>query len=235
MSIYHLHIPRTAGIYINNNVLPHLISNGIPHFASNRSFIEEEKIKNAQYVGGHFGIMPIELMDSPDVFSIVRNPVDRFVSYFKYTTGLIRTKSQAYQKLDSWLYGDQLATQSNLQSKFLTGGMDISKFNPGVTEFQKAVNNGWFIENYSLDINTIKNHIDKYNVYTIQDYDIFKEDFNKALNSHFGFTTFKHKDKANESDDIGIQFTKSQINRIEELNSIDMEMYDYVQTIKKRY
>ena len=235
MSIYHLHIPRTAGIYVNNNVLPYLISNGIPHFASNRSFIDTDKIKEAKYVGGHFGTMPIELMDNPDVFAVVRDPVERFISYFKYTTGLIRTKSQAYQKLDNWLYGDQLEMQSNLQSKFLTGKMDIHKFNPGVTEFQKAVNNGWFIEDYSLDIQNIKNAVDQYYIYTIDNYNLFKEDLNKALKANFGFTTFKHKDKANESDDIGIQFTKSQIERVKELNSIDMEMYDYVQKIKKRY
>jgi hypothetical protein len=60
VSIYHLHIPRTSGIYIKNNVIPHLISNGVEHFISNRSRIDVEKIKQSKFVGGHFGLMPLD-------------------------------------------------------------------------------------------------------------------------------------------------------------------------------
>jgi hypothetical protein len=235
MSIYHLHIPRTSGIYIKQNVLPHLISSGVDHFSSNRTIVDIDQIKKSKYVAGHFGTAPIKLMNEPKVFSIVRNPVERFISYFNYTTGLIRTKSEAHQKLDNWLYGPQSEVQSNLQSKFLTGEMNFNKFNEGVNLFQLAVWEGWYIENYSLDLNIIKNNIDKFFCYTLEDHDMFKEDFNKALKEEFGFTTFKYADKANRSSNLGIEITKKQMNRIEELNSIDMEVYEYVQKNKKRY
>lgn len=234
MSIYYLHIPRTAGIYLNNNVLPHLISGGVEHFASNRSYIDKEKIKNSRYVAGHFGLTPIELMDNPIVFTTLRDPVERFISYFNYTTGLVKTKSEAHQKLDYWLYGDQSPIQSNMQSKFLTGYMNFDKFNEGVNMFQKAVYEGWYIENYSLDINTVKSNIDLFNCYTLDNHDAFKRDYNLILKKEFGFTTFKYADKANRSHDLGIQLTKSQLNRIQEMNKIDMEAYEYVQTTQKR-
>ena len=235
MSIYHLHIPRTAGIYLSQNVVPYLISNRVEHFASNRTVIDPEKIKNSKFVSGHFGLMPLEYMQDPEVFTVLRNPVERFISYFNYTTGLIRTRSEAHQKLDNWLYGEQSLVQSNMQSKFLTGYMNYEKFNQGVNQFQNAVYNSWFIENYSLDKDTIKANIDKFNVFTMEDYDLFLELFNDKLEKDFGFRTFRHKDKSNSSTDIGIKFSKSQINKIEELNSIDMEMYEYVQKNKKRY
>lgn len=234
MSIYHLHIPRTAGIYLNNNVLPHLISGGVEHFASNRSIIDSEKIKNSRYVAGHFGLTPIELMNNPVVFTVLRDPVERFISYFNYTTGIVKTKSEIYQKLDHWLYSDQSNIQSNLQSKFLTGYMNFNKFNENINMFQKAVFEGWFIENYSLDINTVKSNIDIFNCYTLDNHEKFKNDYNDILYKEFGFKTFKYADKANRSQNLGIEITKSQINRIKELNAIDMEAYEYVQKTQKR-
>jgi cell fate (sporulation/competence/biofilm development) regulator YlbF (YheA/YmcA/DUF963 family) len=234
VSVYHLHIPRTAGIYLSNNVLPHLISGGVEHFSSNRSIIDPEKIKASRYVAGHFGLMPLDFMDQPEVFTVVRNPVDRFISYFNYTTGLIRTKSEAHQKLDSWLYGSQQQIQSNLQAKFLTGYMDYEKFNNGVNEFQNAVNNAWFIKNYSLDFNDVKANIDTFNCYTLDNHEAFKRDLNKVFEKDFGFTTFKYSDKANRSNNLGIEMTKSQLKRIEEINALDMEVYEYVQKNQKR-
>ena len=51
----------------------------------------------------------------------------------------------------------------------------------------------------------------------------------------FNFKTFKHKDKANSSVNLGIYIDKKYYDRILELNEIDMEVYNYVQKTKKRY
>lgn len=235
LSIYHLHIPRTAGIYVKNNILPHLITGGIDHFVSNRTYISTEQIKRSRFVGGHFGLMPLKHMNDPAVFCLVRDPVDRLISYFKYTTGPIRAGKEAEEKLESWLYGEQSQVQSNLQSKFLTGSMNIDKFNQGVTQLQGIVGRGWDIEDYSLDMDDIKANIDRFYCYTMDNVAHFKEDLNKALMAKFGFTTFKRDYKANESYDVGVVFTKKHRDRIIDLNSIDMEMYEYVRATKKRY
>ena len=235
MSIYHLHIPRTSGIYIKNNVLPHLITGGVPHFISNRTHIDPDKISNSKFVGGHFGLMPLDYMNSPEVFTIIRNPIDRFISYFKYTTGRIRMGEEAEEKKYQWLYGESSEVQANSQSKFLTGKINIDKFNNGINYLQENVKNHWFIENYSLNLDDILKNIDKFYCYSLDNQNIFLEDFNKALFKNFGFNTFKHQDKANCSPEIGVIFSKQDINRIIELNELDMQVYEYVQKSKKRY
>ena len=233
-SIYHLHIPRTATVYIKNNVLPHLISNGVEHFVSNRTKIDPHQIKKSQFVGGNFGLMPLDYMDNPEVFAIVRDPVERFISYFNHTTRLNMRGRLAEEKLEKWLYGDQSEIQSNAQSKFLTGKMNIEKFNSCQGQ-EDAVSNQWFIEGYSLDLKDIISNVDKFKAYTLKEIDLFKLDMNRSLKNNFNFSTFKHSDKANSSYDVGINFTKSHIEKIKDLNSIDLEVYEYVKQIKKKF
>ena len=45
---------------------------------------------------------------------------------------MIRAGQQAEEKLEEWLYGDQSIIQSNSQSKFLTGSMNIKYFNENI-------------------------------------------------------------------------------------------------------
>ena len=212
-----------------------MISNGVEHFISNRSRIDVEKIKQSKFVGGHFGLMPLDYMENPEIFTIVRDPVERFISYFKYTTGPKRAGKEAEEKLDRWLYGEECEMQSNLQSKFLTGKLNIEKFNQDILQFQNTVSSGWYLEGYKLDIKNVISSLEKMKAYTLEELDLFKIDLNKSLLKQFGFSTFKHSDKANSSYDIGIKFDKRHINRIEEINLLDMEVYEYVQKIKKEY
>jgi hypothetical protein len=243
MSIYHLHIPRTSGVYIRNNIVPNLISKGIPHFASNRTKIDIETISNSKLVIGHFGRMPLKYMDSPKVFCLLRDPVERYISYFKYNTGYARLdkfyanekEEKTEENFDHWLYKDQSVVQSNLQSKFLTGSTNIEDFNKNIGYIDHYVNSAWFLQDYSLDIDIIKESTKDINIYTMDNYDKFKFDFNEEVKKQFGFTAFKYSDKSNESPEIKININNSHLKRIKELNEIDYEIYDYVQKTQKRY
>ena len=234
MSIYHLHIPRTSGVYIKNNIVPDLISKKIPHFASNRTKIDIETISKSKLVIGHFGRMPLKYMDSPKVFCLLRDPVERYVSYFKYNTGYITDQKAAEENLEQWLYGDQSLVQGNLQSKFLTGSVNIEEFNKHIGYIDHYVNNLWHLEDYSLDIDKIKESMQDINIYTMDNYDKFKFDFNEEIKKQFGFNAFKYFDKSNRSPAVKVEINESHLKRIKELNEIDYEVYKYVQKTQKR-
>ncbi len=142
---------------------------------------------------------------------------------------------EAEKKKYEWLYGDQSKIQSNSQSKFLTGKINIDKFNEGMSYLQNNVNHNWYIEDYSLDLDNVLLNVDKFYCYTLENQKNFVEDFNKSLYKNFGFTTFKNNYKANCSPDIGITFSKQDVDRIIELNELDMQVYEYVQKSKKRF
>jgi len=177
--------------------------------------------------------MPVPLMDNVSVFTLLRDPVERFISYFKYTTGVNMPVDQVMAKLNRWLYEDDI--QHNMQSKFLTGSMNVEKFNNGYRIKNASVENGWWIENFSLNIDDIKKSLDSIYAYTMEDHDVFKYDFNKALKEKFDFEVFQNNYKVNSSISGELPLTNDILNRIREVNSIDQEVYDYVKATQKRY
>ena len=231
MSIYHLHIPRTSGVYVRLNVLPEIKARSIKHFASNRFLpINVNVIKESQFVSGHFGLMPLDYMDSPEIFTIVRDPIERFISYFNYTIKPHQSQKRIEERFHNWLYGEDSVNQSNLQSKFLTGKTNIEKFNKDVVTFNTTIESGWHIEDYSLNIKDVINNLQNIKCYTFEELNLFRLDMNKSLEKQFGFSVFQNTEKINEltSERIRIKPSKEQLNRIQELNSVDMELYEHI-------
>lgn len=233
MPIYHLHIPRTAGVYVKNFVVPQLNARSIKHFSSNRTDIDLNFIRDCKYVSGHFGLMPTDQIQDLSIFTILRDPVERFISYFNYTTGVNMPEDKVMEKLNRWLYEED--TQHNLQSKFLTGSINVSKFNSQHKTKNASVDNAWWIEDFSLKLDDIKESLDRMSAYTMEDYESFKSDFNVSLEKEFGFKVFQNNYKVNSVIKNSIRLTPDIIDRIREVNSIDQEVYDYVRSIKKRY
>lgn len=229
MQIYHLHIPRTGGVGIRDSIIPTLISNNKKVFASNRSVIDPFSFQNTDFISGHFSRTPIDYMKDPEIFTVVREPVSRWISYFKYTTGVHRTDNDIKEKLENWLYGEQSEIQSNMQSKMLTGVLDIEKFNSGANVFKYKVDNGWFVKDYNLDYEHIINTINSYRIYSFDKINNFIFDVASTFKKQFNVDV-KIPRKTNECRNIDLHLTKSQINKIKELNQIDTEIYEYVKS-----
>jgi hypothetical protein len=211
-------------------VVPHLISSGALHFASNRTSIDTEKIKQSKFVSGHFGLMPLDYMNNPEVFTIVRDPVERFISYFNYTIKPHQSQKEIEERFQSWLYGKDYVVQSNLQSKFLTGKTNIDKFNEDVVAFETTIESGWHIENYNLDIKNVIDNLQNIKCYTFEELNLFCSDMNKSLEKQFEFSVFQETKKINKltAERFKIKPSKKDLSRIEELNSVDIELYEYV-------
>lgn len=226
MSLYLLKIPRNAGSFVNNNIVPSLISNDISHFVSTRSGINVDEIKKSQYVSGYFGLTPLDFMNNPKVFGLIRNPVDRFLSYFNSVNKFLNTpESIIYEELEKWIYED-IKFHSNMQSKFITGYSNVYKYDK-INGEKELIKSMWCLENFSLNEETIKANTDLFNLYTIDNIDCFVKNFNEEVNLQFNIAGIKRIYKTNEIKNH-IMLSKAQIQKIKEINYADMFLYEYL-------
>ena len=117
-NLYHLHVPKTGGIWLNSHVLDPLK----PSFDSARIF--------SRYDHGAW----TKIKDSTYIVSILRDPAKRTVSHFAYSVKHFREEENSNNH-DGWIYETYENTTaesmmawveerekylSNYQSKFLT-------------------------------------------------------------------------------------------------------------------
>ena len=215
-SIYHLHIPRTDGVFLRNHLLQDF--QGKESFATHYDPIDKNSLIEKYYVGGHFGTSPISYMDNPLVFTVLRNPIDRFISYAKYTRSFFQKDS-----MDELLYGEHSILHENTQTKFITNNIDIDRYNINLVN-PETIQNNWFIgQKESFD--SAKYFIDNNVVVTL-------EDIHK-LPEILGIEKFKNMSKVNETRSLS-GVTKEQYDKIVSMNELDLEVYQYAKT-KKNY
>ena len=227
-SIYHLHIPRTAGIFIKNHLKDVFSDRQI--FATHNKPIDDKYLKNSYYVGGHFSGYPINVMNNPTVFTVLRDPVERFISYYKYTRHLF-PQYKDNELLDRWLYDDRFSgLQSNAQFKSITGTLDVEKYNKFLVD-HKTIEENWFIINHSDDIKDGQEFIDNNHVFIFDNI----EKLTTSICSLLNIPQFKNLYKYNTSDKSDYNISKSQYDRIIELNQLDMEIYQYAKRKEKEH
>ena len=227
-SIYHLHVPRTAGIFIRNHISKSF-NNKTQHISHSQPIYEKD-ISQYFLISGHFGKYPIAFMNNPLVFSVIRHPVERYISYYKY----VKHKFPEFKNnelLDYWLYDDRISLlHSNTHLKFFTGEIDINKYNQYFVSPYTSEEN-WFINNYSNNVQDGINFIDNNHVFSFDNINILTESICDLLK----INQFKNLYKYNSSDKSDWGITKKQYDRIEQLNSLDMELYEYVKNKEKKY
>lgn len=213
-SIYHLHIPRTAGVFLRNHLLQEF--QGKESFATHYDPIDTNSLKEKYYVGGHFGTSPISYMNKPLTFTVLRNPIDRFISYAKYTRSFFQKDS-----MDELLYGEYSQLHENTQTKFITNHIDLDRYNTNLVN-SETIKNNWFIgQNDSLE--AAKDFIDNNVVFTLDSID--------RLPGILGIKDFKNMSKVNSTNNLtGV--TKEQYDKIVSMNELDMEVYEYAKTQK---
>jgi len=91
--IYFCHIPRTSGSAIVSSIgksFGKILTNGC--YETGIKIHDDEKklrlylseAKNFDYIADHFAAMPYEYVEKIDAFSIIRDPIERFISCFNY-------------------------------------------------------------------------------------------------------------------------------------------------------
>lgn len=126
--LYHLHIPRTGGTNIlyamqkSFGIDANMAWPGIFEFIYNH-----EKLKNNGFISGHFALNPILQNHEIKTFSVVREPIDHFISVAAYRAAS-NNKEFNNKTLDAFLEEYQLfcfssdvfGLSGNLQTKHLT-------------------------------------------------------------------------------------------------------------------
>lgn len=248
MTIFHNHIPRTSGGVIN-----HYIKNDErinKYIIEPTDQIDVEEFKGKQYIAGHIGQLPQKYIDDVLSFSFVRNPKDQWLSWFwlMYRQGLTVVDSKIVGSLygtpqsymEKFLYDEEYYPgTSNIQSKFLLGHIDVDLWNKLEEPIDKMKAN-WCLKDYNLDQSEIDNAVDINFIETVEGRDkmidflntVFKKKYkiNNAI-SHYEWSGH-NTPKPNPLD---FAIPDSWINRINELNNVDLYLYNKVGANKKKY
>jgi len=214
-NIYFLHIPKTAGTFIDSAIIKGLDKKNIPHYANKSSeFPHKINFEEVRYISGHFGTYPIKNSSYLDFFTILRNPLDLSISYFNFVYNIkydhIYSNIKGYKnRLIKYLLNDEnTKIYNNIQSRFLSNSADSSIFYPNnktreELETSSSANNFmWFVndENTSFDnavkvidacsivgsVENLESFCEKLNKYFLLNLDINIEfDINKKVNESF--------------------------------------------------
>lgn len=228
MILYHNHIPRTAGTFIEAPLSGLLTSKGVKHSRVYEPIsINNDSLISSEYIVGHIGCYPEKIIDSVFTYGVVRNPLDRFISTFNFFTKNIFYIEPTEDILERWIYDPKYFTyHSNLQSKFITGYSDIDLWNSNTK--QSRVINGWYMKNYSENIDEIKNKIDSGYWVSIENIDSLLDWLTDIYIKKYNFKLYNRRYPINESDKLTFKISNKMKDRIIELNKIDYEVYDYV-------
>lgn len=183
--LYFLHIPRTSGTSIGNALVKTFsagmqeVSNGMTPTDADPDIYSAENFMNCNYISGHYAKNPIVYTDGElDIFSIIREPVDHFVSVAAYAARNGNEEMSDYF-MDEFLYGhvtpfganELFSNSGNLQSKMLFCRIATADGSVVAVEDSQVVkqSNVVFIESDMPDEQGIKEQIAQMNLFLLSD------------------------------------------------------------------
>lgn len=217
MSIYHLHIPRTSGVFVREQIIKKtygsmFVGHTVPL---------PQSFSNYEYVSGHYATNPIPDFDIN--FAIYRDPVELTFSYVNYMRDKLYPHLSFDELMKEYIDTDKIKNFVNINSRFLTGVMDVTKYNKMITNLRDVAENGWYVEssckNLDSFVETIQNNRTiLINYYDPQKYQKISSIYNVEYNDV----------KINESSEIYEESFIKYNNLITDLNSFDLEVYEYL-------
>lgn len=263
--VYFHHIPKTSGAYVFKNIydgglVEEFNKNKLTLYIDNKYLIndvDEESIKGANFVYGHYGYRPYLINNSFKSFTIIRDPAKRLISHFisiwKYERIVKRYPDTLISSplifLDFWLNNEEdLAAKSNFQSKFLCNNLSqqvIDSLKPihrleeqldSPEHFSKIFPNSWGIENINPSKNNVIDLLNKMSVVaTTENIENKIDDIINFINNSFNIKlNRKYIDRYNinlGSQHLFNNLTKNQLKKIHDLNELDYEVWEYAKRI----
>lgn len=216
MSTYHLHIPRTSGVFIRNQIIKnHNENNFLGHTEP-----LPKSFKTFSNVSGHFATTPIKDLDIN--FAIIRNPVDLTLSYINYMRDNFYSDLSLFDLINIYIKNEVIENFVNINSKFLTGSINIDKYNQNVSDLKVVAESGWYIEKYSgsknASVEIIQNN--KTKILIFEDPEVYS----KASSI---YNIDNNETRVNSSSLFDLEEIFSHIELLTELNSMDIDLYNH--------
>lgn len=217
--IYFSHIPKTAGKYISENIKRSLDENNLSyhistHHPNNKNFVDKA------YISMHAGRYPMDIVDSLDSATIIRNPIDARVSYFNFIYNRSLCTRKEYleidlpiDKLKHYLFKDpNFDIHNNYQSRFICNSADERSFAPlsfyrdhyeemmyPFLKEGKAFT--WFVENENTSLENAINQVKSFTIInTLDRIDLFENKISNWFLTNYGFEIeFNHTKEVNRS------------------------------------
>jgi hypothetical protein len=241
--IYHLHIPRTSGTEILTEVqraeaacAQH--ADNLNYFAKLKVYVPgeyefifptEPETESYNFFTGHFAANPVQDLDNPIVFALMRDPVSQYLSTITYRclrNGVVPTRELVDKHINSYFYSSDVHEPlfngaPNAQSKFMVSRLvEVYDQHADVT---RSV-----FEDKELDINEVKDFVDNHIVGTLASRHLVIDRVNVSMLKQFGVKLNSNTTKVNTSQPIKFDLTDSQLKKIKEKTQVDEEIYQYI-------
>ena len=224
-------MPRTSGLFIRSGVHLAFQTHGLKSsIVYHDKTIGQDMFNNSKFISGHLGNYPHKFNDSLKSFTILRDPVDRFISWFFFMYENSRPLEELENIFSEWLYNPEIYPYlSDMKKKFLTGTVDEKGFNSTKNIMEKTMKE-WFLKDYSFDESVMQEKVDSMSCYTVENRGVLLDDIIRYMSKEYGFApNFQHRNMMfNSSTSKRFVITDKMINRIKELNQNDILLYDMV-------
>jgi hypothetical protein len=238
--IYFNHIPKTGGRFLNQII--HSSNQIKTYFIADDEDLSLVEYNNYDCFVGHLGTFPNNMFNNLKTCTLIRNPVDRLVSHYAhFYNSLNKTNDQVLYDFNRWIFNDyqDIFIKTNFQSKCLTNSV-LPKINKLPVDKNDFFRNGWRYTKNDTNYTSAKKYLDMCElVLTTENItdnlpnilkflnvlDVSKTDIMKVLTTNFS----EYKNPMSRF--ILHNLTKLQINKIKELNSIDIKIYEYAKTL----
>lgn len=256
--IYNLHIPRTSG---TNTLYAMQRENARMREVNQKRFndgeeleyahlqmytpdilefmYDYEKMKNFNFISGHFAANPIHEIENLLTFTMVRNPVDQFVSTIAYRCMTARVPFTAYE-LDAYIDGhyrvwgefEGFSGIDNPQSHFLS--QKFAFFELENSNRKDGRTSGMAFISSPQSLADVRQFTDDMIISTVENRHIAIDKINAVLKKQFGITMENDKRKVNSNMKLNFEISKDQMKKMKAKLELDEEVYQHVKEREKK-
>lgn len=233
--IIFVHIPRTGGTSIKNYFNFYYGRESYSEI-NNLKPLTQKEFKKKEIFLGHKPYTELKIKKKLIVFTLLRNPEERIISRFYYLKNFLHAKKYVKTEfnvvnkynlsLGEYLDLVKINLQDNLITRFFSNKVNFDNFEFNLNvNYNKKIENKLTINNESYNL-AIKN-LNKIKVFILEKYSM--KDLANFLNTKFYFKDFH----SNKSIKNNFNFSKSEKNKIKEINLYDDKIYYHFSSMAK--